>query len=520
MRKWLMTSMTVLLVGSIALTGCSSNNNNSHAASSPSPSSPGSSSSPSNSNTESEKPTGPPIEIQLMYPGSPQPDVAKVEAEANKYLEDKLNAHLKITAIEFGDWENKLNLNISSGKEMDIIFTAAWQKYSVNVGKGAFLPLNELIKQYGQDIKLDPAFWVGSAIGGINYGVPTNKELSATRGVILRKDLIEKHNIDISGVRTWADLEPILQVIKDKEPDVVPWYISNQGNGGSNGILDNLDWDFLGDASVPGVIKKIGGDTKVLNAVATPEFMEAAKLVRSFYQKGLINSDAATVNVKPNAQAKTGKVFMWTDGLKPGKAAEESISVGYPLVQIDLTEPTITTQDAAGSMLAISKTSKHPELAMKVINLLHSDVYFNNLINYGIEGVHYVKTDKEGIIDVPPGVDPAKIGYRPGAQWQLGNQFLNYLYKTEDPEKWKKFKQFNDAGTTSPAIGFFFNPDNVQTEIATTTTVATQYFTALSSGSVDPEAVIPKYLKDLEKAGVDKIIAEKQAQLDAFLANK
>ncbi len=508
--------MTAVLAGSIVLAGCSSNNNNDSSSTTPAPSSPGTTS----SDAPSATPKGAPVEIQLMYPGSPQRDVAKVEAEANKYLEEKLNAHIKITAIEFGDWENKLNLNISAGKEMDIIFTAAWQKYAVNVGKGAFIPLNDLVAQYGKDINLDPSFWEGSKINGVNYGVPTNKELAATRGVILRKDLLEKHNLDISGVKTWADLEPILKTIKETEPGITPWFISNQGNGGSNGILDNLDWDFLGDASIPGVIKKIGTDTTVLNAVATPEFMDAAKLARKFFQEGLINSDAATTNVKPNEQAKTGKVFMWTDGLKPGKAAEEEIQVGFPLVQIDLTEPTITTGDASGSMLAISKTSKHPELAMQVINLLHSDVYFNNLINYGIEGVHYVKTDKEGIIDLPPGVDPAKIGYRPGAQWQLGNQFLNYLYKTEDPDKWQKFKDFNSKGIKSPALGFSFDPTNVQTEIATTSTVATQYFTALSSGSVDPEAVIPKFLKELEAAGVNKIIEEKQKQLNEFLANK
>ncbi|RKP49809.1 extracellular solute-binding protein [Cohnella endophytica] len=518
-NKWLIVSLVLTLAASLALAGCSGNNNKSNAESSPSTD--GNNASPSASDSAPPaEPKGDPVEISLYYPGTPQKDVGLVEKEANKYLEEKLNAHLKIVAIDFGDWDNKLNLSISAGKEMDIVFTAAWQKYAVNVGKGAFIPLNDLVAEYGKDINLEPAFWEGSQINGKNYGVPTNKELAATRGVLFRKDLVEKYNIDISGVKTWADLEPILKTIKEKEPGITPWYISNQGNGGSNGILDNLDWDYLGDASVPGVIKKIGTDTKILNAVETPEFMDAAKLVRKFFKMGLINSDAATTNVKPNEKAKTGKVFLWTDGLKPGKAEEEAIQVGFPLAQIEFTKPTITTGDASGAMLAISKTSKHPELAMQIINLLHSDKYFNNLINYGIEGTHYVKTDKENIIDLPPGADPAKIGYKPGAQWELGNQYLNYLYKTEDPDKWKKFQEFNAAGIKSPGLGFTFDNTNVLNEIGAVTTVSTQYFTALSSGSVDPEAVIPKYLAALKDAGVDKIIKEKQEQFDKFLASK
>ena len=40
----------------------------------------------------------------------------------------------------------------------------------------------------------------------------------------------------------------------------------------------------------------------------------------------------------------------------------------------------------------------------------------------------------------------------------------------------------------------------------------------MTSGAVDPNEMIPKYLEKLKAAGIDKIIAAKQEQLDAFLA--
>ncbi|UKS27247.1 ABC transporter substrate-binding protein [Paenibacillus sp. HWE-109] len=514
-NKTMLTTLSGMMAVSMVLAGCAKSTTSE---TTPAPASTAAATTAATATPEA-KPSAKTELVTLYYPGAEQKDVKSVEEEANKYLKDKLNATIKINAIDFGQWNDKLNLMIASGEEADIIFTAAWQNYTVNVAKGAFLPLNDLLAKNGQDIvkNLDPAFLEGSKVNGKNYGIPTNKELAATRGVLLRKDLVDKYKMDLTSVKTWKDLEPLLKTVKEKEPGITPWFIANQGNGGSSGILDNLDWDYLGDASVPGVISKTGKDTKVLNALETPEYKEAAKLIRAYYKAGYINKDAATTTVFPKDQAKAGKVFMWTDGLKPGKDAETEGYVGFKLTQLDLTVPTISTGDASGAMLAISKTSKHPDLAMKVINLLHSDKTFNNLVNFGIEGKHYVKKS-ETIIDLPAGKTAQDTGYNPGAQWELGNQFLNYLWTNEDPNKWQKFKDFNAKGVKSPALGFAFNSEPVKNEIAACANIANQYGPALSAGTVDPDEVIPKFLEKLKAAGVDKIIAEKQKQLDAFLA--
>ncbi len=504
----------VVLMFSMVLSGCGSSNNEKNASET-------NTTKEGNATKEEpkEEPKGDPYEVTLYYPGTPQKDVALVEAEANKYLLDKINATIKINAIDWGQWDNKLNLMISSGEKSDIIFTAAWQNYTVNVAKGAFLPINDLLESNGQDIlkNLDPAFLDGSKIEGKNYGVPTNKELAATRGVLVRQDLLDKYKLDKSTVKTWADLEPMLKVIKENEPGVTPFYISSNGNG----LLENLDWDYLGDASVPGVIKKVGTETTVMNEVDTAEFKANAELARKWYKAGYINSDAATSNVFPKEQAKTGKVFMWTDGMKPGKDKEEEASVGFPLTQIELTEPTITTGDTSGAMLAISRSSEKPEVAMQVINLLHSDKFLNNLVNFGIEGKHYVLKDgSDNVISIPAGADANNRTYNPGAQWELGNQFLNFLWDNEDPKKWDKFKEFNSKGIKSPALGFSLNSEPVKNEIAAVNNVNKQFRPALSAGAVDPAEMISKYQDKLKSAGIDKIIAEKQKQLEAFLAAK
>jgi putative aldouronate transport system substrate-binding protein len=137
------------------------------------------------------------------------------------------------------------------------------------------------------------------------------------------------------------------------------------------------------------------------------------------------------------------------------------------------------------------------------------------LINYGIEGTHYNKVSDSVI-------SPTELTerYNPGSNWMFGNQFLNYVWESEDPDKWEKFRVFNQQAKLSPALGFVFNGDMVKAEIAAVVNVDRQYQSALETGSVDMDQVLPEYKERLIAAGIGKIIAEKQKQFDEFLSSK
>ncbi|WP_366289041.1 hypothetical protein [Paenibacillus sp. AN1007] len=78
-------AMTLALV----LAGCSSDKGGT--------ASPGAEgSTPNAGNTEK------PYEVSLFYPGTPQKDVALVEAEINKKMEPKIGATIKINAVDWG----------------------------------------------------------------------------------------------------------------------------------------------------------------------------------------------------------------------------------------------------------------------------------------------------------------------------------------------------------------------------------------------------------------------------------
>ena len=165
-------------------------------------------------------------------------------------------------------------------------------------------------------------------------------------------------------------------------------------------------------------------------------------------------------------------------------------------------------------MLAISSTSEDPERAMMFINLLHTDKEINNLLNFGIEGTHYTRNG-----EIISATDKT-ADYSPGSAWMFGSQFLNYVWDTEDPEKWNKFKEFNQNAHVSPGLGFVFDSEPVKAEVGAMANVIKQYQKAVETGSVDVDKVLPEYLAALKAAGLDKVVAEKQKQFDAFLASK
>jgi putative aldouronate transport system substrate-binding protein len=468
--------------------------------------------------TESAKPTLEPYALKMFVPGSSAPkDQDLVNQEISKYLKDKINATFELTVIDWGSWKDKMNLKFASNEPFDLMYTVNWDSYSTKIQQGNIIPLNDLIDKLAPEAKkqLNPALLEGGKFNGQNYGFPVNKEIASQYGVMLRKDLVDKYAIDIKKIKTLEDLEPFYDMIKEKEPGVTP-LVMNKSSTVMNRYYYPNYFEAVGDAF--GTVKRNSTDTKVVNMLETPEYKSGLDLARKWYLAGYVNKDAATLQ-DMGGSLKSGKAFSFLEQLKPGKDAEVSQSSGIQWVQVELTKPIIATTDTTGSMTSISRTSKNPERAMMFLNLLHTDKYLVNLISFGIEGKHFVKKS-DNLIDFAPGIDASTSGYNLNQAWLFGNQFNNYLWASENPNKWDNFKKFNDSAETSKVLGFIFDTANVKSEVAQAGNVSNEFSPGLDTGSVDPDEVLPKFIAKAKASGSDKIIAEKQKQLDEFMKSK
>ncbi|KGE18788.1 extracellular solute-binding protein [Paenibacillus wynnii] len=458
-------------------------------------------------------------EISIYFEGPPtQRDTELVEQEINKITTAKINATVKIHHLGWSEFPQKMNLMMASGEPFDLMFTAGWDNFNGNVAKGAFVqlddPKNNLLENQGKGIleNIDPLMLNGGKIAGKIYAIPTQKEIASQQGMFLQKELVDKYKIDLASIKKLEDLEPYLLQVKKDSPNIIPIIATSNW-------LGILPYEIVGSKESPGRLPN-DGSTKVVNVFETEEAKSLFKLMEKWFKLGLFQKDPAT-NTDLMSQSKTGLVFTQQTQLKPGGDAEYNIGVEKPFVQVPLTEIRTAPGDLNNSMLAISKTSKDPERAMMFLNLLHTDKDLVNLIDYGIEGKHYVKVSgKESVIKYPDGVEAAQSGYAPSNAWQIGNQFLTYTFEQEDPQKWEKFKEFNKASTPSVLVGFVYNAEPVKNEEAAIAAIWKKYIDALSAGIVDTTDYLDKMNKELKKAGMDKVLQEKQRQIDEFLATK
>jgi putative aldouronate transport system substrate-binding protein len=460
-----------------------------------------------------------PYQIKWYFIGNgQQPDVKLVEDAASKYIQKKgLNATVKLQCYAWGDdYNNRMRTIIASGEPFDICFTSSWANlYTNNVARGAFLDITDLWKKYAPKSRaqLHPSFISGTQIDGRNYAIPANKELAHQWCIMFTKKFVDKYKFDISKIKTLADLEPMLKVIKENEPGVIPFQ-----NIGGEAAYRILDFDrIIGDQN-PGALYLDSKDMKVFNFLETKEYKEYCELVNKWYKAGYIPADAANMTSDFVADIKAQKVFCKIESSKPFADEERSGSWGVPQVMVNITKPAVTTYDCTGSMQAIPKSCKNPRMALRFLELFNTDKYLNNLINFGIEGKHYVKVSAN-VIDTPPGKTAENVGYRPGTPWMFGNQYINYFWKGENTQKWDAFKKFNDSSIAAKSLGFNFDAEPVKTEVAACQNVWNTYVIALNVGAVDP-ATIPDVVAKFKAAGLDKVIAEEQKQLDAWLAKK
>ncbi|NGZ77639.1 ABC transporter substrate-binding protein [Saccharibacillus alkalitolerans] len=447
-----------------------------------------------------------PVELIWYTIGTPQKDVDKVMAEVSTYTAEKIGATVKMKMIDWGDYQQKMQVLVASGEPMDIMFTSSGGfDYVQNARKGAFMELDSLLDEYGKGIKetVNPAFLEGSKVDGHNYAIPANKELPQQEVWRFNKTLVDEYGIDIAKANTLDSLEPMLKTAKEKSPDVTPFAMDKN-------YVPYVPYDYV-IQNLPMAVKLDTADYKIVNILETPEMKEALTTMHKYYQAGYVAPEAATTGSTSDLMT-SGKWLLDRAQTQPLADNVWSASYGYPVVSTPASEPIITNNSVQGSMMAISANSEYPEKAMEFLNLLNTDVTLRNMVDSGIEGTHYKKTADNRMENLPESKNYDMPSY------SLGNNMLLYLNPNDPDNKWDEFKTFNESGVDSPILSFNFDPKNVSSELAAVQNVKEQFWSSLMTGTVDPEAYLPQAIEKFNQAGLEKVMAEAQTQLDAWKA--
>ena len=467
--------------------------------------------------TEQAKPTElAPVTIKYTYGGTVFKDVQVVEDAMNVILKQKINASIKLNPIDWGAYDEKMKLAFAAGEECDIIFTAPWiNNYIQNVANGNIIPLDDLLVNYAPGLwKSMPATsWESERVNGKIYGVPNQQIWVKPFGFNVRKDLADKYKLDVTSITNYAQLEPFIEAVKKGEPGVTPMGSAN------NWMFETAGFDPIVSQETPVAIRFDDKSMQVFNSAASPEFKASVELARKWYMAGYSPKDPIQgTDWEPMWRA--GKFALTLAGVvKPGGDIESRQRFGQDVYAQSVTKPFLTTAGTTATTSAICRTSKNPERAMMVLELLNTDKELYNLISKGIEGKHWEWADKANQV-IKPG--PNNADYNPNTDWEFGNQFNAYYIDPDQAKQkiWEATYKLNNDAPPSVALGFNFNPTPVKTELANVSAVVKELQPPLTEGRVDPATALPEYLKRLDEAGLQKVIDETQKQLTDWAKQK
>ena len=455
-----------------------------------------------------------PYDAVMVYRvASDSQDSGKVSEKFNELTKRDLNMNVKLIPMTFSTWLSQMQLMLSGGEQVDLFpmlmnnaATYISSAYVVNIAP-YIENADYLMENVGKE-----DIWCCS-VGDFLWGVPTMKERANPVAMIARTDLLEAAGIDVSKITSYEDMTDVYAKVKEKYPDMIMY----GGASSSAPASQTNELDTLGDRF--GVLENFGQTTKVTNYYESDHYKRLVKAARQWYEAGYTSKDMATSTDGGETLMKAGNLFSYACYYKPNTKQEKDDQTGYDTTVIPMEKNMLTTWGTGSLGYAVGSSSPDPAKAVELLNWISKTEEANDLLNWGIEGVHWA-LQEDGTIDFPEGVTAQSCGYHQNFGFALPNQFNSHVWAGNDVNVWDQYKEFRNNAQTSMAYGFTPDLSEYVDQVAALTEVFNQYDTMIATGSVDPDTEIQKYNDALYAAGLQDIMDAKQKQLDEWLAAK
>lgn len=440
--------------------------------------------------------------------------------EAKKAVSDAMSEHIQSLGYNIAvdvqpyplvDYVTDMNMRLAGGETLDVIYTGP---INTAVTNGYLVNLDEYKDNVLADaMKVIDGWELCGIVDGSLYGIPAYKGLSLDYKYIYNEEYFK--DFDMDQINSINDLDGLFAQFKEKYPDELPACYTYQVN-----LPLICEEDHT--AVVGTYFATVGDSTQLVSLFDTDAYKKTAEKAYEWRQKGYVDPEGSAQTLTHDAMSQSGV----SKGVIMGHAygiptIEQMFTMNNTygatfkaksIGQTSLTSNTLT--------YGVAYTSKHPKEAAQVLNLLWTDEYIMSTIIYGLEGVSWEWNSDKSSIQYPEGLGLDSVPYTClfscGA---FGNQFLLYGMDGNTSNEDKEYmKNLIDSAWVAPLFGFTPSSDNVSTQVAAVSNVYNQYDKALMYGDVDPATFLPEFQAALKAAGIDDIMADYQAQVDAWAA--
>lgn len=437
----------------------------------------------------------------------------------------ELNIEIEMQVTDFASRNQQMTLAMAGGEQIDLYYStglgltgSVQNEYCMDLEMEDKYG-NSLIETYGQDI-IDTMGWDvinTSRVNGVLYGTPNQHDLATGRCAInVRTDLLQKaeeymdlepdYESAIWKVESRDDIVTVLKALHDAVPELTTFHSTTTTPAVGWTDVDNLGGDVFG------VLTDYGqGSSEVVNFFETDSYRDYVAMMVDLNQYGCISPDALTDTTSDAAAMEAGTICAYYTSGKPDITAGSTI----PQVCVQGGPDFTYSGQIGGFCWMMGYTTVDPVAAMQYLNFMYASPEWNNLFMYGEQGVDYTLND-EGLV-----VQSEDSDFNHGMLWLGPAEFKGYVKEGNPPDLWEQYIEFNNNSIVSLASGFSFDTAPIATQYAAVTSAYNRYQKSIEFGfESDWQTAIDEMNEALMTAGLQDIIDEKQAQLDAWLALK
>lgn len=474
-----------------------------------------------------------PVTLKWLIGGAKQKDSEKVWEEWNKKLQEEFlpNTTVEFEPVPFGEYKERWDLMMQGGEQVDIAWTGWVIPYAEEVAKGAYLPLNDLIKDHAPDLTADLPEWVLNigAIDGVIYSIPNFQQMvQMSVGMRTPTALAEEYwdveaaekiiqeDINSGQFRrasmvTYNEVEKYLKALKDAGK-------LQLGINFVNFNAFNAGVDFPGQTKMRIANKGQEWDYTIRPHYEFEENKEFNDVLHDWYNKGYIRQDWLTLDNPSADNAKEDGYIAWFHANFKGQSERETLAAGFPVTVVAMESEYYIASLSSSTSTAIPRTSVNPERAIKVLELMHTDKgrEMYNMLVWGLEGEHYEKVTDNRIktlhYDGSQAPDDAPYGL---PKWAVGNTFKVWGNQA-DPDGWNEYlEEVHENAVVVPFMGFKPDTSMIQNELAQVSAASAEFANIFVYP--DYEERWEQMVEKLKVAGIEKIADEMQRQLDSYM---
>ncbi len=482
---------------------------------------------------------GEPVTLHYYLTGFPgQPDLEKVFAEANKYIQTiyphiTVQFHLSADA----DYPTHMSLAQSMGEQIDIVGTFGLT-YQTEMSNGAYMDVTEYLDEFPALMSCLPEFAYGwGQMDGKTYGFPNWQQCNyGNQAIMIDQTHADKYNFDNQAL---TDAIASAQFLSNSVYDVLESYMKAAKDAGDDTLilLPLYDLNELGIVSrgyeeiLNGFYYAWDDETcQLVNIFKTQEFKDYCAKIQEWYAEGYIKPDLVGGNYGLGSQNayKLGfhPISLSGEAFVPNFYQLRKNQYGYDNLEFfgvnKSTEEFYIGYTYAAGLTCVGRDCVSPRDALRVIELLYTDETLQNLLVYGIEGEHYDKNDDGTIYtyDYDSGQANASSSYGL-RKFTIGNSALTWINQSFDQEMYDwAFKDLAENGIPSNLIGWSPDTGAVAGKLNSVNSTLKEYSRLGRYKLDDWESVYDEFITKLEASGYDEVMAHLQAQIDAFLAGK